>query len=195
VAVKKRVATDSTLAAIAAHPIRVQAFFVLCERPASASEVARELGEETNYIANHIRKLEEIGAIELVDTRMVGIIEKKFYRAVELSLLGTADSEGLSRSEREAVSMSILRFVIADIAQATGSGTFDSRPDRFLLRAPGLVDDQGFRELSALYDETYEKTVEIFGAAANRLAKSPESAISVTTTTMLYERPERNACS
>lgn len=193
-AVKRRAKSDSTLAVIAAHPIRVQVFFVLCERTASASEIARELGEETNYVAKHIKKLEEIDAIELVDTEMVGIIEKKLYRAVERSFLSLEESEELGESERQALTMSVLRFVVADLAQAAGSGTFDSRPDRVLLRAPGVVDDQGFRELSALFDENYEKTVEIFAAAANRISKAPGDEIPVMTTSMVFERPHRSRC-
>jgi DNA-binding transcriptional ArsR family regulator len=186
-------APDSTLAAIAKHPTRIRIFLILCERTASASEIAADLGEQTSYIANHIRALFEMGAIELVETDTVRNIERKRYRSVERSFVDLAESERLSQGEREGLSAAILRFIVADCALALGTGTFDSRVDRSLLRAPGAVDDQGFRELSQLHVETYERTVEIFAEAGNRIAADPDTAIPVMATTMMYEQatPEK----
>jgi len=181
-------AVEASLAVLAAHPTRIQAFIYLSEREASPSEIAEALGEKTNYVNNHVKKLEEIGAIELVDELVVGNRVKKIYRAVETGFSGTEEFEKMSKPQREVVTMSILRFILADFSAAVGARIFDSRPDRSLLRYPDQVDDQGFREISELHDDTFFKTREIVARAANRIAKDPNSAIPFTATTMLYER-------
>jgi hypothetical protein len=188
VSVRRPPAVEATLAAIAAHPTRIQAFIYLSEREGSSSEIAEALGEETNYVANHVNKLLEIGAIELVAERIVGNRVKKVYRAMVPGFSGTEEFEQMSKPQREVVTMSILRFIVADFAASVGAGTFDSRPDRSLLRLPGWVDDEGYRRISKLHDQTLFETEEIVGEAASRIAKDPDSAIPFTSITMLFER-------
>lgn len=184
-------AAESALGVIAAHPIRCQCLFYLTEREGSASEIAADLNERTNLVSKHVQKLEEIGAIELVSSEIVRGAEKKTYRAVEFAVSWTEEHEVMPVELRRKITISILRFVLADFGAAVAGGTFDSRPDRSLIRYPDVVDDQGFREISRLHDEVFLRTKDIVAEAANRIAGDPGSAIPFTTTTMLYERVAR----
>ena len=49
-----------------AHPLRVRVLEALEDRTASPSELADELGANLSLLSYHVRKLEELGMIELV---------------------------------------------------------------------------------------------------------------------------------
>ena len=49
--------------------------------PATLSMLGKELGEHPARVRHHVKKLEEIGLVELVDTRVVRGFVEKYYRA------------------------------------------------------------------------------------------------------------------
>lgn len=181
--------SDPILNLIAGHPTREQCWFILGERAASPKQMAAELGEEIPHVWYHVNKLKQAQAIEVVERRPVGNGNnvETFYRAIAPGF--TADHTGVSKPKRESITMSIMRFIFANIFLAIRERTFDSRPDRVLVRAPGEVDDQGFSEAQRILDGAYEQIDQVYGESANRLAESGERPIPVTVITMLFERP------
>lgn len=178
-----------TLAAIASHPTRIRCYFILAERTASPNEMARAMETSVDHVAYHVRRLKRFGAIELVGTEQRRGATEHYYRAVERPMISSAEWAALSRDERASVSRVVLQHVFADAVGAEDAGTFDSRTDRSLIRLPVVVDDQGFAEISALHDELYERTLEIWSQSLERLGKNPESkGISAMATTMLFEQ-------
>ncbi|MBA3864826.1 MAG: ArsR family transcriptional regulator [Solirubrobacterales bacterium] len=191
-AVKSRGAIKSTLAAIAAHPTRVTCFMVFAERTASPNEIARELGQDVTHVSYHVKKLLELQAIEKVSEQPVRGAIEHFYRAIERPIVSGEDWAGLSREERAVISQEILQRHVADLCQALESGTFDDRIDRSVIRVPVLLDEEGFRELRDLHDETYERTLEIQAKSAERMASDSEvEQIQTMSTTMFYQRAKR----
>lgn len=189
---KTRPSIESTLAAIVAHPTRVKCLKILAERRASPNEIATELNEDVGHVSYHIKKLKSLGAVELVDEQKVRGAVEHFYRAVTLVYFSDEEWAKLSVEERRPTSLYALQLAMADAAEAMEAGTFDARPDRYLTRTPAVVDEEGWAEFNQLHAELVERTMEIMGASAERMTKSPETpGIPVMQIAMFFEQPKR----
>ena len=88
---------ETTLAAIVAHPTRARCFMILAERTASPVEIAQEIGKDVGHVGYHVRKLQQLNLIELVDERPVRGAVEHFYRAIERPY---RERGGIRRAER-----------------------------------------------------------------------------------------------
>lgn len=187
--VKSGPAIESTLAAVAAHPLRVQSLAILSERVSSSAGIARDLGETVANVSYHVKVLKQLGLIEKVGERQVRGAIESFYSAVERPAFNDEEWANLSIDERRPTTLYALQLSLADAAAAVGGGTFDARSDRYLVRMPLLVDEEGWRELNALHAEAYKRTVEIQTASAERMGNdSGGEQIPVTSIAMFFER-------
>jgi DNA-binding transcriptional ArsR family regulator len=179
------------LGAIVAHPLRAKALDVLAQRTASPTEIAQELNApDVSKVAYHVRKLLEVGAIELVDERKVRGAVEHFYRARVLPYLTEEEFASLTIDQRKAFTTYIIQLGLASITRSIDAGTFDARPERYLTRLPCLVDETGWRELAELHGELYERTMRIREESANRIAGDPEQpVIKATQLAMFFEEP------
>jgi DNA-binding transcriptional ArsR family regulator len=182
---------ESTLAAIVAHPTRVRCFSILAERIASPVEIAGEIGKDVGHVGYHVRKLQEMQLIELVDERPVRGAVEHFYRAIERPVVLEKEFAEQTIEEREVFTRYILQLHVADIARAMDEHTFDARPNRAAIRTPMLVDEDGFRELAELHVEMYERTLDIQARSDERRATSEEDGIPTVSASMLFETPAR----
>src|ERR1700678_3430033 len=73
--------TDSRIVRALAHPLRVGALALLDERVMSPKELADELGASLPLTSYHVRRLEQLGFIELVQTRQRRGALQHYYRA------------------------------------------------------------------------------------------------------------------
>jgi hypothetical protein len=189
---KTAVSMETTLAAIVAHPTRARCFVILAERTASPVEIAQQIGKDVGHVGYHVRKLQQLNLIELVDERPVRGAVEHFYRAIERPVVTEEEFAGQSIGEREVFTRYILQLLVADVARAMDEHTFDARPNRTIVRMPMLVDDLGFEELSELHAEAYQRVLDIQARSAERLTGEDESAaISTVSATMFFETPER----
>ena len=149
-----------------AHPLRARALMILGARVASPKEIAEELGEPLGKISYHVRELRDAGLIELIDTdgRRGGV--QHFYRATALPVVSTEEMVALDAGDRTTSSAVVMNLMVSDVAAAISGGTLDSRPDRALIRYHAIVDDEGFRALSELYDRVLDRSIEIHEEAA-----------------------------
>lgn len=65
-----------------ADDLRVRILDAATERAMTASEIAKKLGQPPNKIHYHVRELERVGLLRLVETREKGGVLEKYYRAV-----------------------------------------------------------------------------------------------------------------
>ena len=154
------------------HPLRVRILAMLDERKASPNQLAGWLGASLGTVAYHVRTLEQLGLIELVDeTRVRGAVEHH-YRAKARPVV-TADgwAQAPPIAKQAAVGSSL--DVIAEYArQSAASGGFD-REDAQLRRQLLQLDARGFTALSKAIDKLFEQVQKIESAAAERIAKDP----------------------
>jgi DNA-binding transcriptional ArsR family regulator len=182
---------ETTLAAIVAHPTRARAFSILAERTASPVEIAQEIGKDVGHVGYHVRKLQELKLIELVDERPVRGAVEHFYRAVARPFVVEKEFEDQPVEEREIFTRYILQLHIADVARALDEHTFDERANRWLIRTPMVVDEEGFEELGALHAELYERTLDIQARSDERRTGTDDEGISTMSTNMFFETPPR----
>jgi DNA-binding transcriptional ArsR family regulator len=170
------------------HPLRVRILAMLDERKASPNQLAGWLGASLGTVAYHVRTLEQLGLIELVDeTRVRGAVEHH-YRARARPVV-TADgwAQAPPIAKQAAVGSSL--DVIAEYArQSAASGGFD-RDDAQLRRALIKLDSRGFTALSKAIDKLFEQAEKIEAAAAERIAKDPhaEDIVEAGVGVMLFD--------
>lgn len=182
---------EATLAAIVAHPTRARCFVILAERIASPVEIAQEIGKDVGHVGYHVRKLQALGLIELVDERPVRGAVEHFYRAVVRPFVGEKGFAEQTIEEREVFTRYTLQLHIADVAWAMDEHTMDARPNRWLIRTPMVVDEEGFEELSALHAELYERTLDIQARSDERRAGTDDEGIATMSANMFFETPGR----
>jgi DNA-binding transcriptional ArsR family regulator len=181
---------ESTLGAVVAHPVRVAAYVILNERVASPVDIATVIGEPLTTVGYHVRKLQELDVIELVEERPVrGAVEHR-YAAKKRPIAGDEDWARLSDAQRDAMTKLTLQLIVANAAHAVNAGTFDSRLNRCLVRQVLQVDEQGFAELHDLDERRYLETVEIEARSMERRAADASlTTVSTETFAGFYERP------
>ncbi|HWB69732.1 MAG TPA: helix-turn-helix domain-containing protein [Solirubrobacterales bacterium] len=180
---------DPKLAKALAHPLRVRLLARLHERVASPTELSRDLSERLGNVSYHIKVLLEVGCIELVkEEQRRGAIEH-FYRAVQRPFFSAPDWMALPTSTQHDISSAVLEMIGQDAREALATGTFTEREDTHLSRTPMLVDEQGWREVTALLAETLNGLLEIEAQASNRLAASGEEGMFSRVAMMHFKSP------
>jgi DNA-binding transcriptional ArsR family regulator len=156
------------------HPLRVRILAMLDERKASPNQLAGWLGASLGTVAYHVRTLEQLGLIELVDeTRVRGAVEHH-YRARERPNVTADGWEGAPPIAKQAAVGSSLD-VIAEYARASAAaGGFDRR-DAHVARALYKLDEKGFTQLSKAITKLLEQAEKIEASAAERIAKDPHA--------------------
>jgi DNA-binding transcriptional ArsR family regulator len=182
---------EATLATIVAHPTRARAFTILTERTASPVEIAQEIGKDVGHVGYHVRKLLQLGLIELVREQPVRGAVEHFYRAIERPVVSEEEFASLTVEEREVFTRYIMQRLVADVAHAMDENIFDARANHVITRTPMLVDEDGFQELSELHTELLERTLEIQARSAERMTGSDESGIPTVSSSMFFEVPKK----
>ncbi len=182
---------ETTLATIVAHPTRVRAFSILAERTASPVEIAQEIGKDVGHVGYHVRKLQELNLIELVDERPVRGAVEHFYRAIARPVINEKEFATQTMEEREAFTRYLLQLHVTDLSRAMDEHTIDARTNRWVMRLPMVVDEEGFDELSALHAEIYERTLDIQARSDERRTGTDDEGISTMSATMFFETPGR----
>jgi DNA-binding transcriptional ArsR family regulator len=191
---KRREGVDQTLAKVVAHPLRIEALSILSERAASPKELGAALNTPVGNISYHVRELERIGMIELVEEKARRGAVEHFYRAIRRPTLDNGEWEGLSPAEREVISAWIVKLMLTDAVKALRAGTIDSRGDRHLSRTEALIDEQGWEELIEIQEKALRSILASQARCAKRLAKAEEAGtINVVTGLSCFELPPRSS--
>jgi len=156
------------------HPLRVRILAMLDERKASPNQLAGWLGASLGTVAYHVRTLEQLGLIELVDeTRVRGAVEHHYRARSRPNITADGWAQAPPIAKQAAVGSSL--DVIAEYARASAaSGGFD-RQDAQLRRTLIKLDARGFTQLSKAIDKLLEQAEKIEASAADRIAKDPHA--------------------
>lgn len=73
-----------------ADPLRIRIFEALVRQPMTATQVGDELDIAAPKAHYHVRELERLGLVKLVETRERGGILEKYYRAIARNLIAPA---------------------------------------------------------------------------------------------------------
>jgi DNA-binding transcriptional ArsR family regulator len=105
-----------------ADELRMRVIEVLASKPMTVTQLGELLGEAPAKVHYHVRELERVGLVKLVETREKGGILEKYYRAVAKSfrandmLLRTAASDEVLAPMRAFLERTLENFVHATAA-------------------------------------------------------------------------------
>jgi DNA-binding transcriptional ArsR family regulator len=162
------------------HPLRVRILAMLDERKASPNQLAGWLNASLGTVAYHVRTLQQLGLIELVDeTRVRGAVEHHYRAKARPVVTEEGWSAAPPIAKQAAVGSSL--DVIGEYARmSAAAGGFD-RADAQLRRTMVRLDARGFAQLSKACDKLLEQAEKIEAAAAERIAKHPHGDDTVET--------------
>jgi DNA-binding transcriptional ArsR family regulator len=169
------------------HPIRVKALTILTERTASPKEIAEQIEVAISNVSYHIRILEELGLVEIVEEESVRGSIAHFYQAIERPLIDNPDWEKLAPSVRNAFSGYVIETLMDDAARSLEAGLFDERGDRHLSRTPLLLDEKGWRKVVAIQGRALNSILKEQAAAATRISGSRKEGIHAIAALALFE--------
>lgn len=178
------------LAKALAHPLRVRIIASLQRGISSPNQLAQELGEPLGNVSYHVKTLLEYDCVELVKTEPRRGAVEHFYRATERAFFSDSDWENIPASARKGISGAMLAAIGQDATAALGAGTLDGRDESHLSHTPLLVDDQGWKEVADLLEQTLNRALEIQSESANRLSGKGDG-INAKLALLYFESPEK----
>jgi DNA-binding transcriptional ArsR family regulator len=179
--------SDPRLVKALAHPLRIRILSILEEDAASPSELAEQLDAPLGNVAYHVRALANLGLIKLVRTTPVRGAVEHHYRAPARTHVSDGAWGQVPGIVREAMVDSTIAQIGEYVGAASSNGGFDGE-DAHLTRTGLVLDDKGWKELSAALKKFLEKAEAIEDASKKRLAGADhESEKLVGLVLMLFE--------
>jgi len=175
-----------------ADPWRIRILVEVTVRPLSPSRFVDEVGGELTHISRSFRQLAEWGYIEIVEERpgrRRGAAIEHIYRAIRRAHFDTCTWESVPRSERDAVSRSILSSYQQRLKEALEAGTLDQEVDRHLSWDAVALDQIAWESLGNRLDEILNSLSELEFEAAKRLANDGGEQIPTTVGLAAFRSP------
>jgi DNA-binding transcriptional ArsR family regulator len=169
------------------HPVRVKALTILTERVASPKEISEEIEMPLSNVSYHVRVLDELGLVEILEEESVRGSVAHFYKAVERPLIDNPDWEKLDPKVRSAFSGYVIETLMSDAANSLAAGIFDRRDDRHLSRTPLLLDERGWRRIVRIQKKALDDILKEQAAVAGRMSKSRTEGIHAIAGIALFE--------
>jgi DNA-binding transcriptional ArsR family regulator len=188
---------DRQLVKALGHPVRAEALTILNTRVASPNEIAKELGLPVGNVSYHVNELEKLGCVELVRTEQRRGATEHYFRGVARSYLDEEFWTQLSHGMRNGITMATLRILVGAARESVETGLFDARTDRHASVVTYNLDDQGWAEAKALFEETLNQIMEIGAKSEGRLVEAdPDKrtpALRATFGMLAFESPSSKA--
>jgi hypothetical protein len=175
-----------------ADPWRIRILVEVTVRPLSPSRFVDEIGGELTHISRCFRQLAQWGYIEVVEERpgrRRGAAIEHVYRAIRRAHFDTCAWESIPRSERDAVSRSILDSYQQHIGEALEAGVFDLEVDRHLSWDAVALDRAAWEELEERLDMILDSLSEHEIEAAKRLTAANGEQIPTTVGLAAFRSP------
>lgn len=180
---------DEQLSLVIANEITVKALIYLVERAGSPKEVADSLGLDTPKVSHHVKKLERLSLVELIEEREVGGAIQHIYRAVIRPIVSDKEWAKLGVEERQRYSVWIVQMILADAAMSFAANLFDADPRRHLSRTPLLVDAEGLGEVAEIQNEALDRYFDVEAISTQRSAKTGNPTIHAIAAMMCFRLP------
>jgi DNA-binding transcriptional ArsR family regulator len=167
-------------------PLRMMILTALILEPASAGDLAAELDVPIGRVRYHLGRLRKAGLAELRESRpRRGVVERVYF--IRPNFISIDDAANLTPEEVVPVNMEILKVIMRDALAAFRAGSFFSREEFMLARAPLRLDEEGWVEAAKLQHETLDRLVEIHGESSARLDREGSRPISAFAVLLLFE--------
>lgn len=161
---------DPRMVKALAHPLRLRIIDALEDRSASPSELSQEFGVPIGNVSYHVRRLEALGVLKLVDTaQRRGAVEHYFRldRRPRVSEKAWASAPDIVK---EAMLQGVLSKLGEQVTAAAADGGFN-RPESHVGRLPLVLDEQGFKEAAGVLATVADRLKAIEEKSAKRQEK------------------------
>jgi len=167
---------------VLANEVRHKILMRCGERPYSATELAADLGISRRKVSDQIEELKKANPplLEFVGkkpSKKRGSM--RMYKAARFNI-SVEDWKTLSPVEQAVSSTNIVTLLTEDLSRGLVDGTLYESEDHVLLRDRQMVDDQAMAEVRILFDEVYDRFLEVVMAATQRLERSGARPIPLT---------------
>lgn len=172
-------------------PLRQRIAEALTMRPATAVELAAEIGAPLARVRYELRAFEKASMVKVHCCReRRGAVEYVFVAdSRQMTLFGT-DLAVRGERARHAWGTEWMRLVFREAVEGVRDGSFDPRGDWRLGRVPLRLDRQGFAEISASMDSTLEELFELRDECFLRRAHDDPAAVRPAFFDLfLFEKP------
>jgi DNA-binding transcriptional ArsR family regulator len=183
---------DSRVVKAIAHPLRHRILAILNERVASPKQLSDELDERLANVSYHFKKLENLGAIELVDTAPRRGAVEHYYRALMRPFFSDDSWAQLPTSTRRSVFESNLRHIFSDVGSALAGDGFDDS-QAHVSRTPVVLDEKGYEQMTDLLAKTLDRVLEIQEKAAARMVRTAEDGRVTEVVIMHFDKAPASA--
>jgi DNA-binding transcriptional ArsR family regulator len=179
---------DPRLVKALAHPLRISILRVLNDRVASPRQIAQETQAPLGNVSYHVRYLQRVGLLQLVETRARRGAVEHYYKPVGRVRITDRAWAKVPSVVKNAMLDATLAQAVTYARSAADGGGFDPK-NAHLSRQPMTVDRRGFAELAAATKQLLERANEIEAESARRIAESDhrEDEIDVGLILMLFE--------
>lgn len=161
-----------------AHPLRVQILDHMATHQAmSPNELAKELSWPLSNVSYHVRCLNDLGAIQLVDTAQRRGATEHFYSVVPDAFVGGRQWQRVPESLRAAGAGHALDVLSSKAIASIKAGTFRERPGSAITSELATLDEDGWLELVEFLRSATETIDRICRASEQRLGEKPGCAI------------------
>jgi hypothetical protein len=171
------------------HPVRRKILRHIVEHgPIAPVEIHHDLRIDMSKSSYHCRVLIELGCAEVVRTEPIRGSMKHWLIATERPLVEDPEWEELDPVVREGILAAVMQSAIDDFKCGAGDGTIGQTADDFhMTRVPlRALDAEGFAELRDAHQRLFEETSEIARRAAERMSKSRETPIAVSSSQLCF---------
>lgn len=180
---------DLTLHKALSHPLRQRILQQLVDGgAASPKQIASALDEPLGNVSYHVKVLESLQCVELVDTQQRRGAIEHFYRPLTRAWLDDEQWGRLPVSLRRRTVGRTVAEIFQEAAAAAEHGGFDD-PEIHASRTLMELDDRGWRELVELLGDTLEAALRINAESASRRAGSSEAPIRSELSILHFRRP------
>jgi DNA-binding transcriptional ArsR family regulator len=171
------------------HPMRAKVLEILDRRIASPTQLSEELGIGVSHISYHVKVLRELECVELVAKRKRRGATEHRYRAVTRPYFSDTVWAQVPSTSRQGIADAVLRAIGDEACEALAAGTLGTRTDSHISRTSLDLDSTGWRDVTALLEETLDRVLAIQDESSARQAISKEATLNSKLAILHFESP------
>jgi DNA-binding transcriptional ArsR family regulator len=177
--------TDPRVVKAYSHPLRIRILRLLLDRVASPSEIAADLDVPLSNASYHVRKLLELGLIELVGrVQRRGVIEHR-YAARYNPTISDDEVAALPALVKQTYIRELADYGWNHVAAAAANGGFE-RSDTHFTRVYGKLDEAGWKLVADELKAALNRIGMIFNETKRRLEDEPDTPATDATVMLLH---------
>jgi DNA-binding transcriptional ArsR family regulator len=160
---------DHDLVKAMAHPLRYELLLKLNGRSASPNELSKEVKASVGTVNYHIRLLEQMGFVELVEQKKRRGATEHFYRATQRAWFSKSGWARLPIAVRRSIAGVTLDSIWGTVKRAAVANAFDD-PDVHVTSTALELDDKAYANVCEVLSGALQRVLDIQADCLTRRA-------------------------